>query len=82
MHRAGLQVAVHASAGIWAGCLRVLADAYGLTKRQRLSLMDCGVLNTDRSWLLMKVLPGTWRAGGGGGGTPASATCSAGVRCS
>ena len=36
------------------GRLRVLADAYGLTDSQRLSLIDLGVLRADRSWLLMK----------------------------
>lgn len=45
-------------------CLRVLADAYGLTKSQRLSLIDCGVLRAHRSWLLMKgaaqPLEGEW----------------------
>lgn len=36
------------------GRLRVLADAYGLTDSQRLSLIDLGVLRADRTWLLMK----------------------------
>jgi len=34
--------------------LRMLADAYGLDRRQRLALVDLGVLRADQTWLLMK----------------------------
>jgi len=53
----------------------VLADAYGLTDSQRLSLIDLGVLRADRTWSLMK---GAAQPLGGGwarcGTTTASAT--------